>query len=313
MTDPSLSSTRDSAIGDGIAATSTPVFIISGIVVVGTALFIIALALGLGLGFGIGLNNESSRPTVSKLPAPTVNCDASGAQCGCAASKPSFSSRIINGDAAVTNSWPWLVYLVMNNQKICTGFLISQRHVLTAATCVSGYAYNVTVTLGINNYQFTYGSINVTNTTSLSAITLSGDIAVVTLGTNVSYSSAIKPCCLTSNPLVTINGTNGVIAGWGETSANNIGNPSPMLRQAVVQIRDPSVCSSTANDTLCASYGSISTCPVDAGGPLMVSTGSAWACVGIITGKSTCSNPITFTRVSTYFSLINNVTGLTFT
>jgi len=292
---------------DGLEPVSTMFSVMCIVVIVGMALFVGALGIALGVGFGVG--GKTTTSYASKLPAPVVNCNPS-ATCGCAQNAPVFTSRIINGDPAATNSWPWMAYLTINNVKVCTGFIISPRHVLTAASCVSPYTYNVTVNVGINTYQSTYGGLNITNTSSLTPI-YAGDIAVVTLGVNLTFSSTVKPCCITSSTSVPVVNTNGVIAGWGETSTTSLGTVSPTLRQAVVEVRNSSICN-TANDTLCASYDSISACPIDAGGPLMVSYNNLWTCVGIITGRPTCSNPITFTRIASYAALITNVTGILF-
>jgi secreted trypsin-like serine protease len=242
-----------------------------------------------------------------------VTCGGS-ASCGCPAIQPSFAPRIINGQIAVTNSWPWMAYLTMNNQRTCAGFLISQRHVLTAASCVAQYGNNISVNLGINTYQSSFGGLNVTNATGLIALSF-GDIAIVTLGINITaYTATIQPCCLTtslSEPFVNMPG---VIAGWGETSTNNLGVVSPLLQQAVIQVLNPSACGiSSGNDTFCAGFGSISACPIDAGAPLMISYDNAWTCVGMVVGRSTCNNPITFTRIAPYASVIQNITGLPFT
>jgi secreted trypsin-like serine protease len=295
------------AVGAALAGSSKIIFIISSIVIIGTALFVVALGIGLGVGFGVG--GRIKIPTTALLSAPVVSCSISQA-CGCQTDKPSFTPRIINGQPASVNSWPWMVYLVMNNVKVCSGFIISPHHILTAASCIAAYGYNISVTLGTNNYQFTWGGVNVTNATALQTISL-GDIAVVTLGANITYSSTIQPCCISSNLGIPTTGVNGVIAGWGETSSSSLGTVSPVLEQAVVQVINQTSCGNTGNDTLCAGYDSISACPIDAGGPLMISYNNAWTCVGIITGRvSGCTNPITFTRIASYAALIFNVTSI---
>lgn len=312
---PHLSPTSDVRSADAAIVAGAPkaISIITIIVFVGTGLFIVAVAVGLGVGFGVGLKEPTYHS--NKLAAPVVTCAASTTTCGCPTIRPVFSSRIINGDVAVTNSWPWMVYLTMNDQRTCTGFVISDRHVLTAASCVGPqYGYNVTVNLGINAYQSIYGGINITNATILTPISL-GDIAVVGLTVNLTFGTTIQPCCLTSSQSVPTVGTAGVIAGWGETSTNTLGSVSPLLRQAVVQVRNSSSCGSQAgNDTICASYDSISACPIDAGGPLMINNNNnLWTCVGIITGRTgTCNNPITFTRIAPYLTAIRNATGYPF-
>ena len=298
--------TTDRAVAAGSAKIGT---IIGITIIVGVAVG--AAAIGLGLGLGFGLTNNPSVSTTPLLSPPIVNCDATAtARCGCQAIRPVFTPRIINGQPAATNSWPWMVYLTMNNSRVCSGFLISARHVLTAGSClVPQVGFNITVNIGINNFQSTFGGINITNASILSAISV-GDIGIVTLGTNITFNSTVQPCCLSVSSALPVTGTPGVIAGWGETSTV-IGAVARTLQQAVVQVRDPSVCGvQTGNDTLCASFGSISACPIDTGGPLMVANNNAWTCVGIIDGRTPgCTNPISFTRISSYMTWIQNVTA----
>ena len=296
---------RDSAAASGL---STFLLILSIVVITGTALFIVALAIGLGVGFGVSDRSTYTAPVT--LTPPVVNCASSSATCGCQANAPSYAPRIISGTTAVTNSWPWLVYLTMNNTRVCTGILISQRYVLTAGSCVAQYAGNLSVNLGVNAYQGTYGSTNVTNATVLPQIG-NGDIALVQLGINITYSSTIRPCCLTFTQTVPTNGTTGVVAGWGETSSSTIGSVSALLQQAVVQVGNTTACGTqNFNDTLCASFGSVSTCPIDSGGPLMINYNNLWTCVGIITGRvGSCTTAIPFTRIASYANIIQNATA----
>jgi secreted trypsin-like serine protease len=56
-----------------------------------------------------------------------------------------FTSRIVNGEAAVPNSCPWQLFLVTLNTQgiptsICGTSLITVSHVLTAAHCVFGHS-----------------------------------------------------------------------------------------------------------------------------------------------------------------------------
>ena len=292
------------------AAGSSKIFLILGIsAIVGITVGIVALALGLGLGFG--LSNNASVPTLPLLDPPIVVCDPS-ARCGCQTNRPVFTPRIINGQIATTNSWPWMVYIVTNNIRFCSGFLISQRHILTAASCVNPLGLNVSVTLATNNFQINVGSTNVSNSTVLS-ITSVADIAIITLPFNVTFNATVQPCCLTTSSSVPVLNTPGVIAGWGETSTSSVGIPAPTLQQAVVQVLNPSACGAQTNETICAGFGSISACPIDSGGPLMVSNNNAWTCVGVLNdGPPGCNNPIRFTRISNFAVVIQNITGVLF-
>lgn len=47
------------------------------------------------------------------------------------------SERIVGGDNAAPNSWPWIVVLFNGGRQFCGGSLIDNIHVLTAAHCVA--------------------------------------------------------------------------------------------------------------------------------------------------------------------------------
>ena len=49
--------------------------------------------------------------------------------------RKSFSARVVNGNNAAPNSWPWQVSLRFNNNHFCGGSLIGKDLVLTAAHC----------------------------------------------------------------------------------------------------------------------------------------------------------------------------------
>jgi hypothetical protein len=295
-----------------MSTTKIIIIVVVGVVIAGVIfLGVVGLALGLGLGLGL----QKSNPPPSKLTAPTVNCNPAQATCGCPATKPAVSSRIINGNIAAANSWPWIVYLTMNGTKVCTGFLISQRHVITASSCITAYpASNITVNIGSSIYQSQTVGTNVTSANFTNVPGVLDNVAIVTLGINVTYGPTIQPCCLTSDLTQPFINEIGVIAGWGETSSSSLGTVAPSLEEAVIEVRSPSVCNlQTSSNQFCASFDSISTCPIDTGAPFMVALNNAWTCVGIATGATTsCTNPTTFTEVSAYAGFIKNITGIIF-
>ena len=72
------------------------------------------------------------------------------AKCGRRVYQP---SRVVNGEDAAPNSWPWQISLRVRGRHICGGSLIRSNWVVTAAHCVdrnpspSGY----TVVVGTLN------------------------------------------------------------------------------------------------------------------------------------------------------------------
>ena len=71
-------------------------------VLVIAAIMVLALTASIALLFTIGKptnsNNNGNQSTVT-LAEPC--------ECGCPAINPQLSTRIVNGEAAVPNSWPW--------------------------------------------------------------------------------------------------------------------------------------------------------------------------------------------------------------
>lgn len=284
------------------------VLIVAG-VVLGTLVFLGALGIGLGVGLGVGLNkNKGSSSTLS---SPTVTCNTSATYCGCPTTAATVSSRMFSGSTSTVNSWPWMA-VVNVGSRVCSGFLVSDQDIVTAANCVYGKDFTtISVYLGVTKRSDTTNSVtrgvaNITIPSGYSTSSSDMDIAVIKLDQNVNLTSNIGICCYFSNTTTPAAGENGIIAGWGEVSL--ISSPSDSLQQAVVQVKDPSTCGLSANSTrFCAGYAAVETCPADNGGPLMTSSGDYWTCSGIIIGgSSACYQTGIYTRVGSYNDFISS-------
>lgn len=56
-------------------------------------------------------------------------------ECGTSYNFEHKTSRLIIKNQNMIGDWPWIVAMHANGQKICTGFIISSKFVLTAAHC----------------------------------------------------------------------------------------------------------------------------------------------------------------------------------
>merc|ERR1739848_379819 len=59
----------------------------------------------------------------------------------CGIEGPPMKNRIVGGHEAQEHQWPWMVALFIDDAWFCTGSLISENYVLTAAHCADGASY----------------------------------------------------------------------------------------------------------------------------------------------------------------------------
>jgi len=313
-----------------VAKTSTTkiIVIIVSIIVVGV-LILGAIGIGLGVGLGVGLSKRndgssnsgsgsSATTAYSILAAPTVTCTYGGSStCGCSATQPTFATpRIYQGYNAVSNSWPWVVALYIDNGNIfCGGFLVTYQHVVTAAHCVySQSASGITVYAGVeqlsqrsSDQSRGVSAINVNTGYSTSEVV--NDIAVLTLQSAFSQTSTVGLCCLSSDSSLPSVGENAAIVGWGETSGST--SLSDTLQQAVIQIQTFSSCPSgvTSSTQICAGYDGTNACNGDSGSPLMTSVNNSWTCTGLVSNSVACGSNTVYTRVTAFSSFISSITS----
>ncbi|XP_026273204.1 brachyurin-like [Frankliniella occidentalis] len=237
------------------------------------------------------------------------------------------SSRvgIEGGKVAAVGQFPWMANIVMDDTWVCGGALISDKHILTAAQCASGYA-RFLVTLGdVHTYQgsesfayaYTYKSCwheDYEEETHLN------DIGIIELLYSVTFSENLRFVNLPSQSQASelFVGAAGTVSGFGMSET---GFPSTDLLYAEQPILDNGLCARylgkyVKSTIICGDgEGGVGTCSGDAGDPLVITNSDDGnpMLVGISSFQSDvdCSlgYPSAYTRVPAYLDWIQKSTS----
>jgi len=243
------------------------------------------------------------------------------------------TNRIVNGQPAKKNAWPWLAALGYTDPNtgdvlyLCGATLITNKHVVTAAHCIRDDMVTVLLgehilgndTDGVNPEE--YNVTKMIKHENYNSRTFENDIAIVEFAEEVTFKKGIQPACLPSKTPALLNDSfvsEGVtIAGWGATSFR--GPTSNVLLQGLisvvtnqeckekfsqfnnVEIGDTKICARDKNDRIDACQG-------DSGGPMVVlkrSGDNDWRyhLIGVVSFGYRCAVkgfPGVYTRVTEY-------------
>ncbi|KAM5138213.1 ovochymase-2-like [Mantella aurantiaca] len=212
-----------------------------------------------------------------------------GARCGEQLSINDYRllSRIVGGTRAKENDYPWIASIKRKKQHICGGTIVSKKHVITAAHCVTDKNLTRQLKVIIGDRDFTVKesseqvfSINkvIVHPSFLAHQPINYDVAIVVLEGHIVFGAKIQPACLPSPDEFFPTGSLCVALGWGRTSEN--GPVATSLQQVTLPIVDHQTCirvlqtlgpSATFETAVCAGFpeGGRDACQGDSGGPFL--------------------------------------------
>ena len=216
------------------------------------------------------------------------------------------TSKILGGVQAAPGAWPWIAALLYADDpsvfyaQFCSGVLIDQRWVLTAAHCVQGMsASEIQVAVGAYDLtRFTGGRTPVKSIRihpQYSSTSLYNDIALVELG----VPSPVAPIALFSgesadNTPPSLLGRLVTVLGWGLADSATSWYYPEILRQVNLPVVADSTCNAIYTYPIspaqfCAGYyEGKDACEGDSGGPAVVQVDGKWVHAGIVSAGVSC-------------------------
>ena len=282
---------------------------------------------------------EIAQTTTTQIPTTTTddgdNLIPNNARC-----QSSSISKIVGGDEAEKNSWPWIVGVRMGGY-MCGGSILNDNHVMTAAHCCDGFsASSVYVIAGDHNNQVSdgekqynalkvimhpkYGESNkydynydfcILEVEDMELDKNKKDIVCIPkMGEHVNPSSGLRG---------EVTGDRCYVGGWGTTSSG--GSLSASLQSVKIDIFSHTFCneqSSYSNNfdevsEFCAGKmdGGIDSCQGDSGGPLVCIDGHNQPILyGVVSWGYGCAfngYPGIYAKVAAVVDWIEDTVGVT--
>lgn len=144
-------------------------------------------------------------------------------------------SRIVGGEGSQPAAWPWVVTMYKNGVFHCSGVIINELWIVSAAHCVDKYwMYYYEVQAGaLRRFSFSPQTQRrrVTHAIphpSYNKTTLQHDISLLKLSAPIRYNRHVRPICLPSENTAGSDyynaphpGTKCTVVGWGATAEHS--------------------------------------------------------------------------------------------
>ncbi|XP_063785241.1 ovochymase-1 isoform X3 [Pseudophryne corroboree] len=272
------------------------------------------------------------RPFIPTKPSPIPDADqepkpshVNSSVCGVAPlSAPWLLNRIVGGEEACSNCWPWHVELLFQKTFQCGGVILSTEWVLTAAHCLPSTDISLYVILAGIHDRHLPETTEQERTVQAIAVherfdvtTYDYDVALLRLKEKFNFNDFVRPVCLPKMDEPLEPSSLCVVTGWGSTEEG--GQFSSRLQQLQVPILDTKICNSSyyhgqiSERMFCAGFpdaGGKDSCQGDSGGPLVCpSADKSYVLYGIVSWGVGCARvkrPGVYARVRSFLCWIQN-------
>lgn len=207
-------------------------------------------------------------------------------------------SRIIGGDDADIEQFPYQVALFYFDKFRCGGSILNENFILTAAHCLHDVKFDWHVSIRAGSTKRSYGGqyVRASKIAIQDGFTMEKiryDVGIVKLEKPLNLTNLVKPIELVDVGAEPKPGTTITLSGWGVT--NERSNQAPeLLRTTTVKVVNRWVCSvpyllinRITKEMICAAAMGKDTCQGDSGGPAVDDQGKQ---VGIVSFGNGCAN-----------------------
>jgi len=228
--------------------------------------------------------------------------------------------KIVGGNRAVNNSYPWTVPLFDRDGQFCGANIINENFLVTAAHCLTPYSVeSVWGYLGTNDINDFSNRVNFSRIIihpEYDTVNSFSDIALLQTSAPINFTEAIRPVCIPSPDDELKVGETCLAVGWGRLIS---GGPQPdVLHQVRIPIANYEKCQSqyleadfeVPDKTFCAGdtkNGGVDTCQGDSGGALLCLRGNSWVKFGVVSYGIGCADknfPGVYTDMRDFFDWI---------
>ncbi|XP_028405320.1 uncharacterized protein LOC114527820 isoform X2 [Dendronephthya gigantea] len=279
--------------------------------------------------YGVYTNVKALLPFIHKILKEDMTC-------GVRQKYNTRPKRIVGGNEAPMNAWPWTVNVIdkETQKQICGGSIIASNWMLTAAHCFLGPGRES----GVEQFEYhvgdhVLGEIDKEQRQIVPEFyyihpdyippTLihpgNFDVCLIKLKYSLAWSNAVTPICLPDN-LNSPAEDRCYAVGWGNTEDKREYKRPRALKQLRVDIISHERCNSNVSYNgsvpetyICAGFpeGVNDTCYGDSGGPLQCDNGDdSWSLRGLVSWGIGCARPNKFgvySNVSKFIPFVKKV------
>ncbi|XP_044249153.1 trypsin-1 [Drosophila takahashii] len=266
----------------------------------------------------------TSRPTVANFP---IDRDCVSCRCGLI----NTLYKIVGGEETRVHQYPWMAVILIYDRFYCSGSLINDLYVLTAAHCVEGVPPEL-ITLRFLEHNRSNSNEDIVIQRYVSRVkvhelynprSFDNDIAILRLNQPVDMEHRrLRPICLPVQS-DSFDHELAIVTGWG--SQREGGPGSDTLREVKVVVLPQSDCRNgtsykpgqITDNMLCAGSileGGKDACSGDSGGPLQTTFDEQpgqYQLAGIVSWGVGCARPQSpgvYTRVNQYLRWLGSNT-----